>query len=770
MADMKPMTEAELLSYLQQCETQAATMAGNQLSIDQRDALDRYYGRAYGDEQDGRSKAMTHEVRELINWAMPSLMRVFESSDDLVTLDSGDDAAIPEQLADMMADGMNHVFAVDNDGYGNLYDFCFDGLTQKVGIMETRWAEPELMPPEVYEDVDVAKLQRLISEGYKILEASPCQDEGQEPQDQAGQPPDGPPMQPMASAPQMMPGVPLGLPIMPQAPQMPPQMMQPGMPGMPPMGPQMMPPQGQGPEQCFDVKVQRSSRGKIEIEAVPPEEMSWDRSARSFARAKYVRRIEAAYLSDIKACYPDQSDALDRAGEGDYQTGDAQLNWNARHQASFADRGGVGNPFSDRAKQVFRIHEFVRIDFDGDGIVELREVIRVGKVIVHNEVADHCQFHLWTPVRIPHTVAGLSLADDAIEVQGINTALTRRGLDSVAASLNTRFAFDATRTVEGTLDSLLDNRIGSPVPVNGPPSESLFPLVMQDVSAQALEWIGHFKSGLETKTGIGPSMNGVDPNALARNQSGVATNLAQMAASGRLELIARAMADGLRDVFQSVLRLLVQHQDEVRTIQRVGKPPLVLDPSMWVRDARVQIHVAIATSNRNSQLSHLGMIEGKQKEILLTLGPTNPLVNLTQYSNTLVSMVEAMGFRNTERFVNAVPEGSIPPQPPKEDPKVTAAKAAAQLAKELQDAEQVRLDEKQHADLARQQATATAELDLKRRQLIDELALEREMAMLGIQQQLEIERIRAAAGLSGGGAGHSNGISTSSIHVGGQPG
>lgn len=719
VAQAKAMTEQELLAFLTTCETSSSSFGQSELPKAQTEALDRFYGRDYGNEQSGRSKAKTFDVRELINWAMPALMRVFQASDDLVTIDSADNAAVPEQIAKQMADGLNHIYFNDNDGYGNTYDFLMDGLLQRVGVMQVRWRPPELQPPEMFEDVNVLKLGRLVHQGYRILSHRPCEDEGQA-EDQPG---DG--AEPLDGAPH---------------------------------------PDNYDPSQCFDVIAQRSLPGRIEVRTVPPEEFSWEKTARSLEDSRYHRRQERVFLADLKQSYPEKANALGQGASSSSieASGGTQAQWLSRHQGANAS---VHDDDLKYANREWLVHEFVRVDYDGDGIIELREILRVGTIILHNEVVEASEYHVWSPVRVPHTVAGLSLADDAIEIQGIRTALTRRGLDSLAMALNPKVGYDKSKVDEATLDALLDNKFGGLVPVDGTPADGLYPMTVPDVSDKAMSWNQYFKGSVEQQTGIGPGSNGIDPTALSANQSGVATNLMQMASSGRLEMIARAAADGLQCVFKSMLRLVVQHQDEVRTIQRVGKAPLVLDPSQWSPDAAISLHVAIATASRNSQLAHLNVIAGKQEQILLQLGPENPLVGLDQYANTLSMMTEAMGFRSSERFFKQIPAGQPVQMPPKEDPKIVQAKLDFQLAHDKMTAEQTRLDEQQAQNQAREERKTAAELDMKRRQIADELTLKRATAEEEINLQRELAGLKKRAGLNGG----SNG-SMPEINVGGKPG
>ena len=49
--------------------------------------MDYYYGDPFGNEVEGRSKVVSTDVYDVIEWMMPSLMRVFSSGDDLGRFD-----------------------------------------------------------------------------------------------------------------------------------------------------------------------------------------------------------------------------------------------------------------------------------------------------------------------------------------------------------------------------------------------------------------------------------------------------------------------------------------------------------------------------------------------------------------------------------------------------------------------------------------------------------------------------------------------------------
>jgi hypothetical protein len=97
------------------------------------------------------------------------------------------------------------------------------------------------------------------------------------------------------------------------------------------------------------------------------------------------------------------------------------------------------------------------------------------------------------------------------------------------------------------------------------------------------------------------------------------------------------------------------------------------------------INVGISKNSDEEKFQVLTALSQKQEQILQTLGPNNPLVNLQQYANTLTKMIEMAGFKDATTFINTtVPP--MPPQPPeaaKPSPEEMLAQAEAMKAQNL---------------------------------------------------------------------------------------
>jgi hypothetical protein len=149
--------------------------------------------------------------------------------------------------------------------------------------------------------------------------------------------------------------------------------------------------------------------------------------------------------------------------------------------------------------------------------------------------------------------------------------------------------------------------------------------------------------------------------------------------------------------------------------------------------------VALGTGTTDQKLAALQMIAGSQKEILMTVGPNNPLVTMGQYANTLRRMVELAGFKDASQFYNAIPLDFQPPQQePKPTPEEVLAQAQAQaiqadVAKkaaelDLKDKEMSMVDARERTKIAQDGQLKQMELELKYQVDINEQAVRLEIA------------------------------------------
>lgn len=608
----EPMTETQLLTLLKEQETDAASFYSSQLAHVQAEAMKRFHAEPYGDEIEGRSRVVTHDVEDTINWIMPKLMRTFMQADELIILD--DPSTDNTQATICAAEYLKHVVFKDNDGEVIIHDYAFDALLQRIGVVRVTWEDPQPKPARLLEGVSAEVLAKYMSDPeYEILEQE--QEEGDTQPD------------PMT---------------------------------------------GQVPLPSFSLKVQHTpAMGRVVIENIPPEEFAFSRRARSARTADYQRWKREVFLADLNRMYPGKLDTLTNDERSDVSS-------DGRLAARFPDEATDDDHNSSNSagrRKVWLIEEELRVDYDADGITELRHVKRVGDVILENEEVERSEFHVWTPIRVAHRMAGRSLTDTLVDLAKIRTRILRNTLDSMSQSLVPRPVVNKQMADEETIAAILDADIGSPIMVNGNAGEALQWQVTPDVSGTGLQIMEYLDQKAEVATGVTRHAQGLRAEAITDTKGGI--EALQSAANDRIELIARWLGKGLQEIFESVMHLLSSHQDGPRIIKIKGKP-LPIDPRTWSDQMAVTISVGMTIENRQTQLANLGMIASAQKEFLMQAGPGNPVVGFPEIRHTLALMAERLGFRSADKFFKEIPEGWQPP-PPGPDPKVVEAQGRLQI-------------------------------------------------------------------------------------------
>lgn len=132
-----------------------------------REAIKFYNRDPYGNEVEGRSKVVTGEVAEVVDGALPQLLRIFTQSDEIALFEPkfpGD-----EEGAKQATDYCNLVFFQDNQGVLLMHDWFKDALLQKNGIVKYWWDDAEDPIKEEYNDLSPEELQLMFSDGQMEL-------------------------------------------------------------------------------------------------------------------------------------------------------------------------------------------------------------------------------------------------------------------------------------------------------------------------------------------------------------------------------------------------------------------------------------------------------------------------------------------------------------------------------------------------------------------------------------------------------------------------
>jgi hypothetical protein len=300
---------------------------------------------------------------------------------------------------------------------------------------------------------------------------------------------------------------------------------------------------------------------------------------------------------------------------------------------------------------------YIRIDKDGDGIAELREIHTVGDNhnIIYDEVVQFANFAVWCPDPEPHTLVGDSPADLVKDIQIIKTNMLRGSLDSLAQSIWPRTVFNQTIT---NTDDVLNDEIGAPIRTTGSPQDAVMSINHNFVGQPVFQMFQIMEGLRQARTGISDASKGVDPRALqSTNVTGI--DAIVQGAQERIELCARILAEtGMKQMFKGLLREIVNNPNQNRTVQLRGQwtnvNPSTFDPTM-----RVSVNPTLGKGSDMTRLMVLQDVKATQTAIMQQFGVENPLCGVQEFRNTLTDILAIANVKNVGRYYKEIDQATI---------------------------------------------------------------------------------------------------------------
>lgn len=684
----EPITEEELSNIIRAEIDDAQEYIDDVISPERALAGQYYKGEPFGNEEEGRSQAISMDVRDTVQAMMPSIMKVFFAANNVVEFAPNG----PEDVenAQQATDYVNYCLTRDNNLFTEAYSTFKDALIRKNGIMKVWWDEDEKVETHEFEGLDEAAFSVLQSDPdveIKDVEIS----YGEE---------------------------------------------------------TMMGPDGVAVTQATPpiyecTVVHRRKTGRLRVQSVPPEEFLIDRRARSIETAEFVAHRRYVTVSDLVAMGYEWDEVQDLGYETQDDFGGNEETFDRNPQATVQITGRTDIP----SRKVLYIEGYVYVDMDGDGIAELCRVCVAGSAnkILHYEACDFIPFVDFCPDPEPHTFFGMSIADVTMDIQLIKSNILRNTLDSLAQSIHPR-----TGVVEGqvNLEDVMNTEVGGIVRMRAP--GMVQPFTIPFVGQQAFPMLQYMDELRENRTGISKAAAGLDANALqSSTRAAVAATIT--AAAQHIELICRIFAEtGMKNLFKKSMQLITKNQDAVRMV-RLRNKFVPIDPRVWDTNMDVVVNVAIGTGSNEEKMAFLGQVAQKQ-EMLMQMGAPlvniQGYYNTLAQMMALAGYKDPTVFFNDPAMMPPPP----PPAPPQPTPEEMLAqvqmesiradiqKKAAEL--ELQREEMLRRDDRERDKLDADLMIKAAEIEAKYGTQVNtaniEALMQRDREFL--RQQGEVER------------------------------
>lgn len=618
------MRDARLYTAIREFESASDGQETDQLNLDRARAIDYYLGRPLGNEIDGRSQVVSKDLYDTVEAMLPSLLRIFAGGHNVCEFQPQGDEDI--QAAEQESDYINYVIQRKNNWFSIAHAWFKDALLTRNAYAYAFWDKASEPLIEKYDGLTTDQLLLLANDPRVTIS------EHTERQVPA---------------------------VVPQGLQL--QMIAQGvMQAFPPMT-------------VHDVTLRkRDERGQVKICVLPPERcrVAHTASEMSVRETDFFEYIERKSLSDLRLAGFDVPDTLT-----DSSVTDSGLSPVDQARDSSLLRQGMqtedvsGDPASRRV-EVRTI--WIRHDYDGDGIAELRHCVYVGDTALQNIEVASIPIACIVPYPMPHRHIGLSEMDAVEDLQNIKTMMIRSAVDNQFLLNNGRVGVDVNTV---NIDDLQVSRPLGLVRVSGSPHQGIFPFQHPDTVIGALRMLEYIDAVREERAGVQKPMAGADMDAIMA-QPGTVAQFAS-AASQKIELVARVFAEGVKELFGIVHEVTLTNATMQDKVELRGRW-VTVDPRTWKKRFDMTISVGMGVGNKQTHTAGVSSLLGLQKQVL-GLG----LTDLNKIYGGLAEFTKSIGFGNAKQFFVEPPPGSKMPEPPP-DPRVVVEQIRQESQKQVE--------------------------------------------------------------------------------------
>jgi hypothetical protein len=688
--DVKPLSAEEVQTRVRVMLTDMEKFE-QELRIRRQKATEYFLGKPFGNEEPGRSQIVITAFRDTVLSMYPAMNRImFNSAERSVEI-------IPqrpgqEEEADRISEYLNHIYLRENNGLLVSNAVREDAYVRRLGVAKVWWDEAVRTETTAYSSLTQEEIEALAAQPDTELQGIEV-DDSVLVQDAEGN----------------------SVPV-------------------------------------FKCEAKRTIReGRIRVEALPREEFLYTRRARNLKDALCVAHSTFITVAEARQIgYPENAiqEALDS------ELAEDQLERLVRDPDNLPNDADAAATGENTLLKHVELYPYM--DVDGDGVAELRKICTLGSGfnVVYNEPWDERPFAYLTPYPLAHRVEGLDVGDLTMDLQLLESNISRSILDSLALSINPR-----TEIVEGQVEmkDVLNTEIGAIIRAKQP--GMVREVSHRFVGADALpllEWIAQKK---EERTGRARGPDGLDQSAL-QSSTPSAVNAAVTASQERLQLLARVEAEMfMKPLMLLMYKLAKRHQS--KRMFRFRNRFVEIDPQTWDESPEIVVNVALGDGQVQQKLEVLTGIKQTQEQYIQMFGPDNPLVGFAELRATIDRAARLAGEHHIDRMFRPIDPNNPPQLPqPGPTPEQQAMQAQMQIESAKLQLEQMKEQAKQQIEAARlaheqrmaevsaqldqikleiQQARAEMATQVRSRQV--ELTHEREVARMNLEATLRREEM-----------------------------
>jgi hypothetical protein len=663
-----------------------------------------YYGELFGNEVEGESQVVSTDVADTIEGLLPIILNIFTASDDVVRFDAN--GPEDEEQAAQQTEVANYVFYRQNNGFLTLYQWFKDALIQNNGIVKYWWDDKQTRVKSSWQGLTEGEY-RMLMEDEEALEIEEIERKVY---------PD---------------------PAAVQAREI---MQQKILTAPPEMQPQLQMALDQQPiPQLYDCTLYiKKDASQIRIEAIPPEEfgISASHNCVSIQDTPFCYHRTRKSISALREMGVPEEIISQLAPANEPDITPEALARDRFLDDTWRESGGP----QQIERDVWVTDCYIKCDYDGDGVAELRHIIMPGRTVWINEEADHIPFSAITPIIMPHRWIGRSVAELVMDIQYTKSVIWRQMLNNLYLTNNPQKAVlsSAGGIVQANLDDLMTSRPGGILReyVQGAIRNIETPFV----AGASFPMVEYMDSVKENRTGVTRYNQGTDSDSLNKTARGIA--MIQSAGAQRTNLIARVFAEtGVKDLMRGIVYMLSKHSQKKMTVKLRNKW-VDVDPREWKTQFNMTVNVGLGTGNRDQQIAHYNAVHLQQIELMKT--GRGYMVSDENIWNLNKKMQEAMGLKHPELFITDPQK--VPPEAKKAppDPALVKAQMDAQegQAKLQQSGQKMQVDAQTELTVAQIQAAAAeavAKIDSATKLQIEQMRISAQAQLAVFEKKNEVD-------------------------------
>jgi hypothetical protein len=309
----------------------------------------------------------------------------------------------------------------------------------------------------------------------------------------------------------------------------------------------------------LDVRLKRTKvTNKVNLTAVPPETLRVSRGATGIHDASFVGFEEEMTRSEIRERWPDKADDIDWKTVEDNLSYAAEFNTDslARKRAIGTTLLlGTGDDNQLEANQdAVILRSWVYVDRDGDGVAELKYIVRAGDTILEESDADHIQVATFTPFEIPFELEGLSMADMVRPSTLASTAILRGFVENTYLTNYAPKIADPNVVDFSALQNMKPKQI---IASNGNPQGAVASLPPEQISTGTVPLLQFLQGHKEQATGLSKAAQGLNDALYVSGNSESKVDAVQSAAQLRIQFIARRfMETGCKELLSGLYKTM----------------------------------------------------------------------------------------------------------------------------------------------------------------------------------------------------------------------